>query len=118
MKKATPFVQDLIANMPTPGAKAAAISVLAKWAGSTIYLPMDSKSDRRQRAAENMLANGMEASEVANALRHRFGVSIRTAHRDVSSARKMAKGLVSYGGSNGGSETYKGVANGLRNEAI
>ena len=84
------FVDDLIAAMPTPGAKLAALSVLGKWAGAVVYLPTESKAQRRRRAAKHMLDNMMLPADIAQALRERYGVSDRTAFRDVSSARKMA----------------------------
>ena len=84
------FVDSLLAAMPTDGAKLACLSVLGQWAGATIYLPNDSKSKRRQRAAKHMLDNAMAPGDVVRALRERFGVSDRTAFRDVRSARNMS----------------------------
>ena len=84
------FVDSLLAAMPTPGARLALLSVLARWSGATIYLPCESKTKRRQRAAKRMLDNRMTAADVARALRERYGVSSRTAYRDVSIARKMS----------------------------
>ena len=84
------FVSTLIEPMPTPGARMAAVSVLARWAGQTVYIPTESKTLRRQRAAKNMLDNKMESPDVARALCARFGVSDRTAYRDVRNARKMS----------------------------
>lgn len=84
------FVEQLIAAMPTPGARLSLLSVLGRWAGATVYLPSQSKALRRQRSAKNMLDNGMSPGEIAQALRERYGVSDRTAARDVSAARKMA----------------------------
>lgn len=103
MTTSNAFIRDLVDNMPTPNAKLAVVSVLAKWSGQTVYLPMDSKAKRRQRAAEHMLVNGMAPAAVADALRQRFGISLRTAQRDVSSARHMSEGNGSADGSNGGS---------------
>lgn len=97
------FIRDLVDNMPTASAKLAVVSVLAKWSGQTIYLPTESKAGRRQRAAENMLANGMTPAAIVDALRQRFGISQRTAQRDVKSARKMSEGNDSAGCFNGGS---------------
>jgi hypothetical protein len=84
------FVESLLAAMPTNGAKLACLSVLGRWAGATVYLPSDSKSKRRQLAAKHMLDNAMLPGDVVRALRERFGVSDRTAFRDVSIARKMS----------------------------
>jgi hypothetical protein len=89
--KSDAFIQDLLERMPTTQAKLSALTVLAKWAGESIYLPMDSKSERRRRAAQNMLANGMSSAATVSALRERFGVSARTASRDVSAARQMPR---------------------------
>lgn len=88
--KSEAFIQDLLERMPTTQAKLSVLTVLAKWSGESIYLPMDSKAERRRRAAQNMIANGMSPAAAAGALRERFGVSARTAHRDVSAARQMS----------------------------
>ncbi len=88
VSKSERFVNEMIGGMPTTQAKIHALSVFAKYAGDSIYLPTQSKSSIRSRAAKNMLANGMDASEIISALVSRFGISARTANRDVSSARK------------------------------
>lgn len=91
------FVDDLMAEMPTPLAKLRLASALAKYEGFTIYLPMRSKSERRIGAAINMLENGMSPAEAAAAIKARFAVSIRTATRDVTAARKMSAHVVRIG---------------------
>jgi Mor family transcriptional regulator len=82
----SPFVDDLLAAMPTHHARMAAIAVLAKWSGSSVYIPAPSKAERRESAAANMLRNGMDRGEVVRALKQRFGVSVRTAWTDTAKA--------------------------------
>lgn len=109
--KSDAFIQDLLERMPTTQAKLSALTVLAKWAGESIYLPMDSKAERRRRAAQNMLANGMSSANAANALRERFGISARTASRDVSTARQMSRKPGANVMPNEGSRECSGVTN-------
>ncbi|HWW06169.1 hypothetical protein [Collimonas sp.] len=92
MKRApnSEFVTALLDAMPTPQARLVCISVLARWAGASIYLPTESKTMRRWRAAAHMLANGMTGGEIAEALRARFGVSARTAWRDVEKVKRQS----------------------------
>lgn len=84
------FIQDLIDAMPTPHAQMLLTARLAKYAGCTVYIPAQSKAERRILAACNMLKNNMASADIAEAIRERFQVSLRTAQRDVSTARKMA----------------------------
>lgn len=84
------FTRDLIDAMPTPQARLVCISVLAKYAGSLIYLPTESKADRRARVARHALNNGMSGADVAAMLRARFSISARTALRDVNAARNLS----------------------------
>lgn len=88
------FVQHLLAAMPNDPARLRLAAALMAYEGCTVYLPATRKADRRLRAAANMLANHMTGPEVADAIRQRFGVSRRTAERDVSAARKMSESLV------------------------
>ena len=99
------FVADLLRAMPSPGAKMACTTVLYRWGGFTIYIPAQSQADRRRRAAENMLANGMESAAVVQAISERFNVTQRTAYRDVETARKMSGACVINGASNSGTST-------------
>lgn len=90
------FVAELLEAMPTPQARLLLAARLAKYAGRVIYLPVESKKERRIRAAFNMLINGMSAADTAAALVKRFAVAARTAQRDVEAARKMSlKNVVS-----------------------
>ena len=74
----------LIDAMPTPHARMVCISVLARFAGTTLYLPtVEPKAKRRQRAARHALGNGVGDADVAAMLRERFSISARTAQRDV-----------------------------------
>lgn len=86
------FVTDLLDAMPTLHAKMACTTVLYRWQGTTVYIPAESRAERRRRAAGNMLGNGMPTPDVAVAIRDRFNVSQRTAYRDVEMARKMSEG--------------------------
>jgi hypothetical protein len=91
MNTSNDFVTDLINAMPVPSARMACVAFLSRWAGSTVYIPSESRKERRQRAAENMLANGMTDPDIARAIFNRFQVSMRTAQRDVKEARKMSE---------------------------
>lgn len=91
------FVSDLLEAMPTPQARMALMSRLAKHAGRTIYLPVQSKADRRIHAAARMLENDMTDADACTAIKDRFGVSVRTAQRDVKAARKMSQKNVAAG---------------------
>lgn len=84
------FCLDLLDAMPTPQARMLLAARLAKYAGCTVYIPADSKGERRIQAALRMLENGMAPAEIAAAIRARFQVSTRTAQRDVRTARKMS----------------------------
>jgi len=88
--KANSFADELIAAMPSPHARLVLVATLAKYAGMTVYIPADSKRDRRVRAAQNMLTNGMSDADTAAAIAERFRVSQRTAQRDVQTARKLS----------------------------
>jgi hypothetical protein len=81
------FQRELIDAAPTPQARLAVISVLAKYAGATLYLPIPPKSARRVAAARHALGNGMSDADVANVLRQRFNISARQALRDVTAAK-------------------------------
>lgn len=84
------FIDDLIRAVVTPQARLGVLACMAKYAGQSIYIPVESKLDRRIKAAGNMLRNGMEPAEVATALVTRFGISLRTAQRNVTAARKLS----------------------------
>lgn len=86
------FAQELLDAMPTPGARLAALNVLAKWAGCSVYVPVHSETERREHAAEHMLRNAMDRGEVVTALRERFRVSERTAWRTVAKAQRNLSG--------------------------
>jgi Mor family transcriptional regulator len=98
----TTFADELLAAMPTPAARLACLSLLAKYAGTSVYLPANSKAERRSRVAAHMLENGMNTGEAVQALRTRFGVSERTAWRDVANApRHLSEGNDAIGQLNG-----------------
>lgn len=84
------FCLDLLDAMPTPQARMLLAARLAKYAGCTVYIPADQKSARRIQAARRMLENGMAPADVAEAIRARFQVSVRTAQRDVTAARQTS----------------------------
>ena len=91
LKTTTPFVEDLHKAMPTPQAKLLLVACLAKYAGQTIYIPTESKQERRVRASQRMIENGMSPADIAAAIVTRYGVSQRTADRDVKTARSLSK---------------------------
>lgn len=84
------FCLDLLDAMPTPQARMLLAARLAKYAGCTVYIPADSKAERRIQAARRMLDNGMAPADIAESIRARFQVSVRTAQRDVAAARQMS----------------------------
>jgi hypothetical protein len=90
MSVADAFCRDLIDAMPSTGAQMLCLAVLDRYAGGTVYLPCGSKAPRRRRAARHALDNGMGDADVAAMLRKRFGVSVRTALRDVRAAKANA----------------------------
>lgn len=83
------FECDLLAATADPFLRAKLISILERWRGVPIYLRSRRKNARRQQAARNMLANGMESADIAAALRARFGISDRQARRDIAAARPL-----------------------------
>jgi predicted ATPase len=83
------FCWQLVDAMPTPQARLACLSVLAKWSKSTIYISGEAKAARRIRAAKHML-DTMPGDAIASELRERFNVSARTAWRDVKTARQTS----------------------------
>ncbi len=85
------FIHDLLDAMPTPHAQMLLAARLAKYAGCTVYIPADSKAERRIQAARRMLENHMAPAEISEAIRARFQVSVRTAQRDGNAARKMSE---------------------------
>ncbi len=84
------FVDHLMAAMPSPEARLRLAAALVVYEGCTVYLPAGPKALRRVRAAHHMLAHGKSGPEAAEAIRQRFGVSRRTAERDVKAARKLS----------------------------
>jgi Mor family transcriptional regulator len=88
------FTQELIEAMPDPRSRVIVLSVLARWAGSSLYLPTPSKAARRSQSAANMLANGMTCADAANVLRQRFNVAQRTAERYVKRAGQLSRSNV------------------------
>jgi len=94
MKRTNPrgekFIADLLKAMPDGRSELMLLACLDRYAGTTIYLPMQSRSERRIKAAENMLANGMAYDDITQAIAKRFCVSTRTAQRDIEYARKMS----------------------------
>jgi Mor family transcriptional regulator len=84
------FVSDLLQAMPTPYARMLCIAAMAKHAGESIYLPVENKASRRHQATARMLENKMPDADIVKALCERFRISVRTAWRDVQSARKMS----------------------------
>ena len=81
------FEADLLAAIPDPRSRVNVIATLERWRGMSIYLRSRPEKFRRIQAAANMLANGMDGPEIADALRKRFRISDRTARRDVQRAR-------------------------------
>lgn len=85
------FCRTLIDKMPTQQAQTILVMELRKWAGKTIYLPATKHGKRRAEIARNLLDNGKTSAEAALILHERFGVTLRTAQRDVRTACKMSR---------------------------
>ncbi len=83
------FERSLLEAICDPRSRAAAVAVLERWRGMSIYLPFRPKNSRRQQAAARMLENGMTAADIADTLRQRFGISDRQARRDIAAARPL-----------------------------
>lgn len=88
MKSSDPFVDVLRRSMPNLQAKMVCDAVLAQFGGTTVHLPSVDKIGPRVKAAENMLKQSppMSTADVAQVLRHRYLVSMRTAQRYVKIA--------------------------------
>ena len=84
------FVSELIDTLSDPTSRIRVVSLLAKYAGQVVYIPVSKRVNRRVRVAANMLANDVQPAEVVSTLVSRFGICARTAQRDVSAARKMS----------------------------
>lgn len=91
MKVTDSFIGELRSVMDSHFAQLKLAAILAKYSGQTIYIRTGSKRDRRVRAVANMLANGMSPGDAAAAIVQRFGVSKRTAERDVTRSRNLSK---------------------------
>lgn len=85
------FVDELVSSVRDPESNIRVASLLAKYAGQVIYIPVLPKKRRRIRAAEHMLANHVPPGDVVRNLVARFQVSTRTAERDVRDAKEMAE---------------------------
>lgn len=94
MSSGDDFVSHLLSAMPTPESRLRLAAALVRFEGCTIYLARQSGAARRRQAARRMLGNGMSACEAVRVLRERYGVTARTAQRDVSYSRKMSPSSV------------------------
>jgi hypothetical protein len=74
--------------MPGLAAQLACDAVLSQFGGTTVHLPSIDKRAPRIRAAENMLRQSppMAPADVAQVLRVRYAVSLRTAQRYAKAA--------------------------------
>jgi Mor family transcriptional regulator len=81
------FERDLMEAIVDPLSRAKVVAVLERWRGVSIYLRSRKKNARREQAARNMIVNGMESPDIADALRQRYGICDRQARRDVRRAR-------------------------------
>lgn len=79
------------------------LSRLAEWGGQAIYLPTVSTREARLLAARKMLMSKMDRSSVADAIRKRFGCSLRTAQRSVKTVEELSEHGVASVMSNGDS---------------
>lgn len=86
MSNSEKFINELMDIGKLEKPKIAVLNLLMKWQGYSIYIPRESKSDRRIRAAIGMLTNGMNKSEISSALIKRFGITSRQSYTDIKRA--------------------------------
>ena len=84
------FLEELRKHLPPGHSQMVLNALLAKHAGSSVYIPTEPKAYRRINVALNMLKNGCDGGEIVSVLRSRFNISARQAWRDVNSARQMS----------------------------
>ena len=82
--RAADFERALLDAIRDPRSRIAAIGVLERYRGATIYLPVPPKAERRQRAVWRMCEAGMARDEIIEAARSRWNVSERTIRRDLA----------------------------------
>ena len=85
-----PFIDALLNAMPTAHSRMVCVAVLSRYAGESVYIPAQSKAERRLKAATNMLENKAVEVDVVHILRERFQISARTAWRDLERAKKLS----------------------------
>jgi len=73
-----------------PVARVCLLARFAEWGGQSVYLPVMSDADARVSVARKLLASRMTPGEAAEALRKRFGCSLRTAQRSVKAAKNLS----------------------------
>lgn len=69
MSSSSEFIKLLVDAMPTPQARLMCLSVLAQWAGTSIYLPMESKSDADSGEFIQRPAKALHKAQVQHAVR-------------------------------------------------
>jgi hypothetical protein len=90
MSRAADFETALLKAIRDPLSRLSVISLLARFRGKSIYFRSEGKRTRRLNEAVKMLRS-MSAAEAAIVIQERWGVSERTARRDVAEARTKLK---------------------------
>jgi len=80
------FGRGLLAAMPDTRARMACLRVLARHAGETLHIPTPSGRALRVRRARALLDAGWTVADAVGSVQARFGVSLRSAQRDVKAA--------------------------------
>lgn len=82
------FVAELLAALP-PEAQRAALRVVRRWGGRSVYLPVPDAAERQRRreVAALLLRSGVDRAEVARIVAERFGVSASQARRILRNVR-------------------------------
>jgi hypothetical protein len=84
-RTAQQFMQGLQALPLDPGARAGLVDLMRQFAGARIRIPDMARAQRIGEAAR-LLDLGRDRAAICRRLAHLFGVSQRTARRDVAAA--------------------------------
>jgi hypothetical protein len=93
------FVEELLAELP-PDSQRAALSVLRRWGGTSVYLPTVSAAERQRRheVAALLLRSGIGRRDAARILRERFGIGERQARRILARVGQVSRNGVRSAG--------------------
>jgi len=96
------FGRGLLAAMPDTRARMACLRVLARYAGETLHVPTPSGPALRVRRARAFLDAGWTVADAVGSVQARFGVSLRSAQRDVKAARQTPSNIGAAGSDHSG----------------